>query len=395
MKKLLMMISASVAAVCAFAADATGTVQFGGVTWTYSELNETAKTLTLGRYVDWNNSTRAMPTDASWDASEIPSSFVIDGETYTVTKIADRAFDGCNGLTGVLRIPQSVANMGPYTFRSTSLTGIASFGQIPGIGNQTFGGCSQLRGPLPSFEKFTQTADSGNYATVQSFENCTSLSGVCINGQVNIRAYKTFNGCTALKVVLFGTETAKTSSSGSGGNAMLNGVTGCKVVMPRAGWNGVSVGGTSNDSIYYGPNEDFDLSIDEGHRVVTAVPANVDGLVEILECAPLFKTHLGLNTRVNITNTLEVSSGTITAEMLNAVEFNSLQLTFKVNTQEQLQSVLDACPASSYPLLAIDPSDAKVPLTLPQNREIFVRLSGDGKQGQYTPKINGLIISFH
>lgn len=395
MKKLLMMISASVAAVCAFAADATGTVSIGGITWKYSELNETTHTVSLGEKIGngYQTSPTALPdNNAGVSVNDIPWTITVEEEQYTVTKICDSAFFN-SSLSGVLRIPNTVTTLGNYVFRGcTGLTGVASFGGIEKLPDQAFRDCSNLRGPLPSFA--TLTTDASNNST---FYGCSSLSGVCINGNVHVRPLDTFHGATSLKVLLFGPDTYKSGNPGTGNTAMLAGVTGCKVLMPTARWSNSdsAVGGTSTDLVYYGPGEDFDLSVDEGFRVVTAVPANADGLVEILECAPLFKTHLGLNTRVNITNTLEVSSGTITAEMLNAVEFNSLQLTFKVNTQEQLQSVLDACPVSSYPLLAIDPSDAKVPLTLPQNREIFVRLSGDGKQGQYTPKINGLIISFH
>ena len=70
-------------------------------------------------------------------------------------------------------------------------------------------------------------------------------------------------------------------------------------------------------------------------------------------------------------------------------------LTFKVNTQAQLDSVLAAVPASSHTILAIDASDSEVELTVPQGREVYVRLSGEGRNGKYTPKINGLLISFH
>ena len=38
----------------------------------------------------------------------------------------------------------------------------------------------------------------------------------------------------------------------------------------------------------------------------------------------------------------------------------------------------------------------KSKLIVPDGREVFVRLkSGEGRQGEYTPHINGLVISFH
>lgn len=61
----------------------------------------------------------------------------------------------------------------------------------------------------------------------------------------------------------------------------------------------------------------------------------------------------------------------------------------------QLDDILEKFPATTYPMLAIDvkPSGSgkTEALTLPSNRELWVHLPGDGK---YTPKYNGLIISF-
>lgn len=176
----------------------------------------------------------------------------------------------------------------------------------------------------------------------------------------------------------------------------MSSVTNCKMLAPKSKWNDFSFTGTGNELLLYGPGEDFDLSIDDANtKVVTATPATTNGLVQILTCAPLFKQHLGLNTRINITNTLEIAEGTVTAAMLENIEFNTLLLTVKVKTQAALDRVFEAIPASTYPLLAIDASDAREELTVPDGREVYVRLrSGEGKQGRYTPKINGLVISF-
>lgn len=126
MKNLIMMIGAA-AVVCGVNAD---TITTNGVTWTYSEKDDTAKTVTLGRWTSDSDYDTAIPTDASWNACELPSSFVIDGETYTVTKIARNAFYGCTGLTGVLRIPNSVTGLPDNShsqFRGcTGLTGVSS-----------------------------------------------------------------------------------------------------------------------------------------------------------------------------------------------------------------------------------------------------------------------------
>ena len=39
--------------------------------------------------------------------------------------------------------------------------------------------------------------------------------------------------------------------------------------------------------------------------------------------------------------------------------------------------------------------DSKSELIVPQGREVWARLSAEGRQGKYTPKITGLVISFY
>jgi hypothetical protein len=45
----------------------------------------------------------------------IPSTVTYEGQEYTVTKIADNAFNDCSGLTSVT-IPNSVTSIGEYAF---------------------------------------------------------------------------------------------------------------------------------------------------------------------------------------------------------------------------------------------------------------------------------------
>jgi len=69
------------------------------------------------------------------------------------------------------------------------------------------------------------------------------------------------------------------------------------------------------------------------------------------------------------------------------VEFNSLLMMFAVKTQAQLDSILAAVPSSA--MLAIDPTGATEELTIPQDRALWVYLSGNGK---VRPQINGTIL---
>ena len=54
------------------------------------------------------------------DYVNIPSSFVYNGKTYTVTSIGDWAFSGCTSLTSVT-IPSSVTSFGSYAFSGCSV----------------------------------------------------------------------------------------------------------------------------------------------------------------------------------------------------------------------------------------------------------------------------------
>ena len=182
------------------------TVTTNGVTWTYVTNKDGTRTITLG-----DGKATAMPVDAEWEATAIPGKFVIDGETYTVTRIADKAFYGCTGLKGDLRIPYSVTHSGKQCFRKcTGLTGIASWGGLVAFKKDNFlANCTNLKGPLPSFSQFTGL-DSGEYGTYAMFNECTSLQGVCINGDIKLNVEYMFRKATSMKILLAGPNTLVT-----------------------------------------------------------------------------------------------------------------------------------------------------------------------------------------
>ena len=65
------------------------TIEIDGVTWTYSVNNSEKKTVTLG---GGSAESLAMAANTKLDAANIPWTFILDGETYTVTAIAAYAF---------------------------------------------------------------------------------------------------------------------------------------------------------------------------------------------------------------------------------------------------------------------------------------------------------------
>jgi hypothetical protein len=110
-------------------------------------------------------------------------------------------------------------------------------------------------------------------------------------------------------------------------------------------------------------------------KVIDKTQDRIFALMRNPENADAAKVARGWNAKINITNTIEVSEGSITSEMLNAVEFNTLLLTFAVKTQAHLDDILNKFPASTYPMFAIDPTGLTETLTVPAGRNVYVKLS--------------------
>jgi hypothetical protein len=94
-----------------------------------------------------------------------------------------------------------------------------------------------------------------------------------------------------------------------------------------------------------------------------------------------------MDTRINVTNALEIAAGSITAADLAGVTFTSL--IFAVKTQAQLNTVLAAVPAETP--LAIDPEGATENLKIINtvDRKVYVMLP---KNGSYKVREDGLVI---
>ena len=347
MKKLLTMIGA--AAVLPFAVSAawsteTYTTTTNGVTWTYKVDAEAGKVLLGGSTTEV--STMVATTTAG--VLYIPSTLVHEGTTYQVTDYGYGALRGCTKLTGVV-IPETTfaLNVGTTMFRAMSACVSIWF---KGPATVTSG-----EQPLADVETLTNLfwADSALRAVVV---------GPNVTYSARSNSYPPFRDCSNVRAFL-----------------------------PKTYWydKDITFGGTDCKQIFYGPGEDIDISIDGTFTVATA-----ERLDDVLSVANDLHTYCGMNPKINVTNVIEVADVSITAAKLAFLDsgtFNSL--VFKVTTQAQLRTLLDTIP-SSVPF-AIDPSDAREELTVDQGRVVYVRLSADGRQGKYMPKINGLIISFH
>ena len=438
MKKLLMMIGAAAVAVGACA----DTVTTNGIAWTFqpgSALSDGTTAATLG-----DGTSACIATSTAVNAANIPWTFTKDGIDYTVTQIAAHAFDNCSKLSGTLTIPDAVTGLvGDYAFSGCSqLTRLASLGGITEIGNRSFDKCTGLDDTecpdmskvtaidvynslhfggevwLVSLNKGRGIGDNAFMgATITNavlsrkavdisgnriFKDCTRLESMFIPGpdsgseRTLVRRSEFVSGCTSLKVFLAGPLTGLSSIWGRTDVNMFSGVSGCHIFVPTgSNWDtetasdkGLAAYEADNTIFYYGAGRDLDMAFDHNAHLITATPTTAHALTNILNAASTFKNRFGYDTRINMTNAIEVAEGTITDAMLSGVAFESL--IFNVKTQAQLDMVLAATAEVSIPL-CIDPTGAKAEMTLPADRKVWVLLSGTGK---YRPKIKGLIISF-
>jgi len=327
-----------------------------GITWRYlvDEANKQVRILSTS-----GTDSGAIISTATAGTFYIPATLVhTNGVECNVVSINHGGLAGFTSLTGAV-FPET-------TFAQTT----GNWGYTGGLnGKELFANSSKL---VAVWWKGPQTVSSGSQPVAQSG-----------------RTTYTFANCSALKAVVFG---PNVSYAVSGGNKypMFSGCSGVKAFFPKARWE--NMGNVMANSvsqckpIFYGPGEDIDISIDGTFTVATA-----ERLDDVLSVANDLHTYCGMNPRISVTNAIEFTDGLITADRMKFATFNSL--IFKVTTQEELNSIMLAVPPSVP--LALDASDAKVELTLPQGREIYVRVSAEGRQGKYTPKINGLIITFY
>ncbi len=120
----------------------------------------------------------------------IPETVTNQGSTYTVTKIAGKAFSECTKLTSVT-IPNTVTTIGWCAFgASPSLTSVIIPNSVTSIGSAAFTNCSALTSvTLP--EGLTKIGNS-------FFYNCTSLTSVKIPSNVTSIDAHAFRDCQNL-----------------------------------------------------------------------------------------------------------------------------------------------------------------------------------------------------
>ena len=134
-----------------------------------------------------------------------------------VTKISNRAFDGCTLLKSVV-IPKSVTEIGMRAFyRCTNLESVEIPRSVESIGDEAFSDCTSLKSV-----KMEQGIEAiGNFA----FSGCTSLNDITIpDGIKDIGAYA-FSSCTELRGVTIPSSVKSVGEQAFSGCTLLSGVT--------------------------------------------------------------------------------------------------------------------------------------------------------------------------
>ena len=385
------------------------TVTTNGVTWTYSVNNATAKTVTLGSGSGNGNAIGGTGTSAY--AADIPWKFIgeSDGATYTVTKIAAYAFKNCTKLTGNLTFPSSVTDIGNEAFNGCSgLTGLKLGPNITTIGKWAFLYCPNMVGDisdLTSVTSFGNVNVNGPFdgagdskGTTKIFGNIrfhpslkiipmtmfrnvpissvtlpesltsigeaafqsTQMKAIWLKGSVNISANYGF-GDTPLEIFFAGVNTACSHPTTK---RLFSNEASCKAFIPATStWLQLD---TSNapgvEKIYYGLGRGVDIVVNAARNELTATPTNATRLVTMMEAAPLFREHFGLDTRISVTNTIDLAGVTITEAMTSAVTFDRLM--FSAKTQAQLNAILGAFPATTP--VSIDPTGLTENMVIPE-----------------------------
>ena len=398
---------------------AAETHEINGVNWTFCERNDSALTITLGANdantdASISNPAKAIDPSLSIDVADIPWKVTIDDKVYTVTKIGRYAFNWCTNLTGTLTIPDEVIRIGRAAFANSGLKSIATLGGVETLDGYAFQNTGSAANPFPDLSNVKAYTMSGSGNGINhvfesarysgavylhsgsttlpgrySFKDCVNLTGVCCIGPATVESgtqtyetfgrYGTFNGATSLKVVFVGLNT----KAGSSSIAWLNGVTGCKVIVPDNGYWSTPNVGANNEAIYYGGSTGLGIDADNDAKNVAISVANASALEKALEIAPLFNEVFGWEVRIVVPSGIDMSGGAVAGGLFAA---NKLPAVFAVKTQAQLEKVLAAVPSTS--LLAIDPTGATESLTMPQDRAVWVYLAGNG---QYR-KIKGMVI---
>ena len=163
-------------------------------------------TLTTGELVSYTGSDAKVEIPGTYSTAIINGETVfVEGDTYTVTAIADGDMSPTSGITSAFYnnrtvtsvvIPDTVTRIGDYAFSNcNNLESVTMPDDLEEIGFRAFNACESLAGI--TFANSLQSIES--YA----FYGCTSLTTLTMPASLNTIGAYAFDGCTGLKKVTF------------------------------------------------------------------------------------------------------------------------------------------------------------------------------------------------
>lgn len=177
-------------------------------------INEDGVSVTVTGHVDGTNATGELI---------IPESVTYNDIIYPVTIIRYSAFDGCNGLTGTLVIPNSVIEIGKFAFNQCyGFDGLIIGNFVTNIKRWAFYKCEGFKGSLviPSsvttieeyafyhcsgFDGTLTIGESVTYIGANAFDSCYGFTGTLIipNSVITIDEYS-FEYCHGFEHLVLG-----------------------------------------------------------------------------------------------------------------------------------------------------------------------------------------------
>jgi len=122
-----------------------------------------------------------------------PSTFTFEGESYTITSVADSAFAGCTQLVRA-KLPNGVTKIGKYAFRGCKNLVSATMQEgIPYIDTGMFRDCEKLTS--------VSIPESATHIWSLAFSGCKSLASLTLPSGLKKLEGDVFRGCTSLKTI--------------------------------------------------------------------------------------------------------------------------------------------------------------------------------------------------
>ena len=349
----------------------TTTQTVDGVKWqlvinTSSHADLRTARLGIGANINTSEAARMAVLEGLPERLIVPSIFTIDGIDYPVTEVAARSFArNRTGKVYDIVFPLDI----DILFKANVFISSS-------ISNILFKGSSTVAGG----------------AAVQTY---STLTLPALAGDAPDYTQSIVSSCAGVNAIVVGPN-VKVDDKGKLAN-LFPAATGAVLLVPRnvgnMSWDGsdqIALGGTGNTVAYYGPAEAFDIEMHDTY--VTFIPNTANGLSDALGWAQTFKTAFDIDSRINITNRLEMTAA-VTEAMLQNVTLAAppWYITFAVQTQTQLDNALAAVQADVPVIIDIDGATENI--VVPDNREVAILAKG-GWTFRKKLTSTGIVISF-